>query len=58
MPHFMDIHRLPEGVTADMVRDAHNADMQLQAKYGVKDPWPSAGTAGDRGRVWSSPNWS
>jgi class 3 adenylate cyclase len=31
----MDIHRLPEGVTADMVRDAHNADMQLQAKYGV-----------------------
>ena len=35
MPLFMDIHRLPEGVTADMVRDAHNADMQLQAKYGV-----------------------
>ena len=35
MPLFMDIHRLPEGVTADMVRDAHSADMQLQAKYGV-----------------------
>jgi len=35
MPLFMDIHRLPKGVTADMVRDAHAADMQLQAKYGV-----------------------
>jgi class 3 adenylate cyclase len=35
MPLFMDIHRLPKGVTADMVRDAHTADMQLQAKYGV-----------------------
>ena len=31
----MDIHRLPKGVTADMVRDAHTADMQLQAQYGV-----------------------
>ncbi|HTU03008.1 MAG TPA: nickel-binding protein, partial [Candidatus Sulfotelmatobacter sp.] len=35
MPLFMDIHRLPKGVTADMVRDAHTADVQLQAKYGV-----------------------
>ena len=35
MPLYMDIHRLPEGVTADMVRNAHIADVQLQEKYGV-----------------------
>jgi len=35
MPLFMDIHRLPEGVTLEMVRDAHFKDMEMQGKYGV-----------------------
>ncbi len=35
MPLFMDIHRLPEGVTLEMVRDAHLKDMEMQGKYGV-----------------------
>lgn len=36
MPLYMDIHRLSEGVTADMVRDAHKADIALQEEYGVE----------------------
>ncbi|MGE5225666.1 MAG: DUF4242 domain-containing protein [Planctomycetaceae bacterium] len=36
MPLFMDVHRsLPEGVTADDLMHAHEADVQTQAKYGV-----------------------
>ncbi len=35
MPHFMDIHRLPDDVTPDKLRDAHYADVATQGKYGV-----------------------
>ena len=37
MPLFMDVHQtLPEGVTADALFHAHEADLQTQGKYGVK----------------------
>lgn len=37
MPLFMDVHEtLPEGATAKDVAEAHKADMQVQADYGVK----------------------
>lgn len=36
MPLYMDIHHHVEGLTADAVAHAHEADLQTQAKYGVK----------------------
>ncbi len=36
MPLYMDIHHKVEGLTADAVMHAHEADVQTQAKYGVK----------------------
>lgn len=36
MPLFMDIHRKVDGLTADAVRHAHEADVQTQAQYGVE----------------------
>ena len=36
MPLYMDIHQHIEGLTADAVAGAHEADLQTQAKYGVK----------------------
>jgi hypothetical protein len=36
MPLFMDIHAHVEGLTADAVAQAHDADLKTQAKYGVK----------------------
>jgi hypothetical protein len=36
MPLFMDIHHHVEGLTADAVAGAHQADLNTQAKYGVK----------------------
>ncbi len=36
MPLYMDIHHHVEGLTADAVRQAHEADMKTQEKYGVK----------------------
>jgi hypothetical protein len=36
MPLFMDIHHHVEGLTADAVGHAHEADLATQAKYGVK----------------------
>ena len=37
MPLFMDIHEnLPAGTTAQDVAGAHEADLRVQAKYGVK----------------------
>ena len=33
---FMDIHHKVDGLTADAVKHAHEADMQTQAKYGVE----------------------
>lgn len=36
MPLFMDIHRKVDGLTADAVRHAHEADVQTQEQYGVE----------------------
>src|SRR5919106_1163897 len=36
MPLYMDIHNLPEGVTAEDVAKAHAKDMETQRKYGVE----------------------
>jgi hypothetical protein len=35
MPLFMDVHHKVDGLTADGVRHAHEADTQTQDKYGV-----------------------
>ncbi len=36
MPLFMDIHSHVEGLTAEAVAGAHQADLNTQAKYGAK----------------------
>ena len=36
MPLFMDIHHHVEGLTANAVAGAHQADLKTQEKYGVK----------------------
>ena len=36
MPLFMDVHEHVEGLTADAVHQAHEADLQAQEKYDVK----------------------
>ena len=36
MPLYMDIHHKIEGLTADAVSHAHEADVQTQEKYDVK----------------------
>ncbi|MGB2713077.1 MAG: DUF4242 domain-containing protein [Vicinamibacterales bacterium] len=36
MPLFMDVHNHVDGLTADAVADAHQADLKTQGKYGVK----------------------
>ena len=36
MPLYMDIHHKVEGLTANAVRQAHEADVQTQEKSGVK----------------------
>lgn len=36
MPLYMDIHHHVEGLTADAVAGAHQADLKTQEKYGVK----------------------
>lgn len=36
MPLYMDVHAHIEGLTADAVAQAHEADLQTQEKYGVK----------------------
>lgn len=35
MPLYMDIHHKVDGLTADAVMHAHEADLQTQGKYGV-----------------------
>ena len=35
MPLFMDVHNKVNGLTADAVRHAHEADLLTQGKYGV-----------------------
>jgi len=36
MPTYLDIHDLPGAVTAEDLAKAHNADQQVQSKYGVE----------------------
>lgn len=36
MPLFMDIHKGVEGLTAEAVAGAHQKDLEVQAKHGVK----------------------
>ena len=36
MPLYMDIHNHIDGLTAEAVGYAHEADLKTQAKYGVK----------------------
>jgi len=36
MPLYMDIHHKIDGLTADAVMHAHQADLDLQQKYGVE----------------------
>ena len=36
MPLFMDVHHRVEGLTAEAVAKAHEADLATQEKYGVK----------------------
>ena len=37
MPLYMDVHRsLPKGATADDLTHAHEADLQMQDRYGVR----------------------
>lgn len=36
MPLFIDIHHRVEGLTEKMVREAHQRDVEVQAKYGVR----------------------
>ncbi|MEU5544998.1 uncharacterized protein DUF4242 [Streptomyces sp. 2333.5] len=35
MPKFMDIHRGMEGLTADQLKAAHQADLAIEAQEGV-----------------------
>ena len=36
MPLYMDIHHKVDGLTADAIGHAHDADLQTQGKYGVQ----------------------
>src|ERR1044071_5531340 len=36
MPLYMDIHNLDDGTTAEDIAKAHEKDMKIQEKYGVK----------------------
>ncbi len=35
MPLYMDVHEHVEGLTAEAVAQAHQADLKVQEKYGV-----------------------
>jgi hypothetical protein len=37
MPLYMDVHRKVDGLSAEAVADAHNRDLEVQGKHGVKD---------------------
>jgi hypothetical protein len=36
MPLYLDVHHKIEGLTGDGVKGAHQKDLQVQAKHGVK----------------------
>ncbi len=50
MPLYMDVHHKVEGLTAEAVADAHQKDLGVQAKHGVRylKYWFNEGT----GRVY------
>jgi uncharacterized protein DUF4242 len=50
MPEFMDVHHNMKGVTADQLKDAHNADLAIQGEEGVvfKQAWADP----DSGQVY------
>jgi Protein of unknown function (DUF4242) len=41
MPEFMDVHRGMTGITAEGLKEAHNADLAIQGEEGVvfKQAW-------------------
>ncbi len=45
MPQFMDVHTSMTGVTADQLREAHQADLDIQGDEGV-----------DFKQAWADPN--
>ena len=46
MPLFMDVHEKVEGLTAEAVANAHQADLETQGAYGVdyRQYWFDEGT--------------
>jgi hypothetical protein len=48
LPEFMDVHRGMVGITDELLREAHNADLAIQGEEGVdfKHAWacPDSGT--------------
>lgn len=44
MPEFMDVHRGMEGITQDLLKEAHDADLAIQDEEGV-----------DFKRAWADP---
>jgi hypothetical protein len=46
MPEFMDVHRSMKGVTSEQLREAHQADLDIQDDEGVnfKHAWADPGT--------------
>ncbi len=50
MPLYMDVHNIKGGVSAEDVEKAHQADLEMQGKYGVeyKRYW----VAEDQGKIF------
>ncbi len=50
MPLYMDVHNIEGGVSAEDVEKAHQADLEMQGKYGVeyKRYW----VAEDQGKIF------
>jgi hypothetical protein len=46
MPEFMDVHKSMKGVTPELLREAHNADLAIQDEEGVnfKHAWADPGS--------------
>ena len=36
MPIYMDVHHHVEGLTMEVIEEAHARDLEIQARYGVK----------------------
>lgn len=50
MPEFMDVHRGMQGITPELLDEAHRADLEIQDQEGVdfKQAWADP----DSGMVW------